>query len=102
VGYFDCLFAHPNAQDELEQQTFSPVSFSTGPFTTATHWKQTLFILKEALEVQSGDYVKGIFRCNKALDNPRELEIGISYWVTHDKDQDPPVESMHAQSFYLR
>lgn len=43
VGYFDTFFDLPN-----------PVIFSTGPHATPTHWKQTIFYLKDPLLVKEG------------------------------------------------
>lgn len=43
VGYFDTFFDLPNA-----------ISFSTGPLATPTHWKQTVFFLKDPIIVKKG------------------------------------------------
>lgn len=45
VGYFDTFFDLPNS-----------VHFSTGPQSTKTHWQQTVFYLKEPIEVKVGTY----------------------------------------------
>ncbi|PNF31442.1 Protein arginine N-methyltransferase 3 [Cryptotermes secundus] len=45
VGYFDVFFDLPR-----------PVSFSTGPHATPTHWKQTVFLLEEPIIVQQGEF----------------------------------------------
>jgi len=37
-------------------------SFSTGPQSMPTHWKQTLFLLREPISVAEGQYFQ-IFRC---------------------------------------
>lgn len=46
VGYFDTAFNLPNR-----------VHFSTGPFSTLTHWKQTLFYLPEPISRKKGLYL---------------------------------------------
>lgn len=46
AGYFDTFFDLPNS-----------VSFSTGPHTTKTHWQQTVFYLKNTLEVNEGLFI---------------------------------------------
>lgn len=46
VGYFDTYFELPNS-----------VEFSTGPHAETTHWKQTVFYLKEPIEVKQGQLV---------------------------------------------
>lgn len=43
VGYFDTFF-----------DLINPVSFSTGPHATPTHWKQTIFYLKDPIPVTQG------------------------------------------------
>lgn len=44
AGYFDVFFDLPNK-----------VEFSTGPYTTKTHWQQTIFYLKNTVEVKEGE-----------------------------------------------
>lgn len=41
-------------QDVPESQRGEVVSFTTGPEGLETHWKQTVFLLKEPLEVEQG------------------------------------------------
>jgi len=43
IGYFDIFF-------DLE----NPVHFSTGPCSTPTHWKQTVFSLNEPISITEG------------------------------------------------
>lgn len=43
IGYFDIFF-------DLE----NPVQFSTGPYSTPTHWKQTVFSLSEPISITEG------------------------------------------------
>lgn len=43
VGYFDTFFDLPN-----------PVTFSTGPHSKPTHWKQTAFLLQNPISVKEG------------------------------------------------
>lgn len=43
IGYFDIFF-------DLE----NPVHFSTGPYSTPTHWKQTVFSLSEPISITEG------------------------------------------------
>jgi type I protein arginine methyltransferase len=62
-----------------------PIRFSTGPHTKYTHWKQTVFYLREVLTVQQGEQIRGILE-NKPNDkNKRDLDVKISYQlVTED------------------
>lgn len=43
----------------LPQQLHKPVQFSTGPFTEYTHWKQTVFYLRQPLTICKGESIKG-------------------------------------------
>ncbi|KAJ7258773.1 arginine N-methyltransferase 3 [Mycena haematopus] len=57
------------------------MSFSTGPQSIPTHWKQTLFLLREPFIVNEGSIVTGHFHCIKSQTNSRELEVEIHYAV---------------------
>lgn len=67
VGYFDTFF-------DLPQQ----VSFSTGPQSKATHWKQAVFYLKEPIDVKQGDLITGKFKCSRIKNDARSLCIKIN------------------------
>lgn len=49
AGYFDVFF-------DLTHK----VEFSTGPHSTKTHWQQTIFYLKNLIEVKEGNCVTKI------------------------------------------
>lgn len=66
VGYFDTFF-------ELPQH----VEFSTSPHNTATHWKQAVFYLKDAITVNAGDSIPGTIRCRRDPKDARSLVITI-------------------------
>ena len=55
------------------------ISFSTGPHSKYTHWKQTVFYLREVLTVEDGEYVKGVLSSRPNAKKPRDLDIVISY-----------------------
>ncbi|EPT00251.1 hypothetical protein FOMPIDRAFT_1023851 [Fomitopsis schrenkii] len=65
-------------------------SFSTGPESVPTHWKQTLFLLKEPITVHEGTVVQGTFKCRKSADNSRELDVEIHYTVKDPDTEEPP------------
>lgn len=67
VAYFDCAFT----------QVHKPIAFSTSPFATYTHWKQTVFYLQEALTVCNGEEIVGHIKCARNPKNPRDLDIAI-------------------------
>ncbi|VVT43493.1 uncharacterized protein SAPINGB_P000011 [Magnusiomyces paraingens] len=56
-----------------------PVRFSTGPHGNYTHWKQTVFYLKDVLQVKKGEVIQGKITCSPTEKNPRDLDIAISY-----------------------
>ncbi|KAJ7868782.1 protein arginine N-methyltransferase [Mycena olivaceomarginata] len=62
-------------------------SFSTGPQSIPTHWKQTLFLLREPIVVDEGSIVTGHFHCVKSKTNSRELDVEIHYAVQTGADQ---------------
>ena len=66
-----------------------PIKFSTGPHTKYTHWKQTVFYLRDMLTVEQGEKIRGVLE-NKPNDkNRRDLDIKISYQlVTEDPNRE--------------
>jgi len=67
VAYFDCAFS----------QLDTPVAFSTSPFQRYTHWKQTVFYLKQPLALRAGEAVIGNLGCSRNAKNPRDLDIEV-------------------------
>lgn len=57
----------------------TPVQFSTGPYTEYTHWKQTVFYLKDALTLNTGELIHGSISSTPNKQNPRDLDIEINY-----------------------
>ncbi|KAG7202401.1 hypothetical protein KM043_018717 [Ampulex compressa] len=66
VGYFDIFFDLDN-----------PVSFSTGPYSPATHWKQTVFSLSEPISITEGEILTGRLTCRRHTKDVRGLIITI-------------------------
>ncbi|ORY65937.1 HNRNP arginine N-methyltransferase [Pseudomassariella vexata] len=56
-----------------------PIRFSTGPHTKYTHWKQTVFYLKDVLTVQQGEEVECNLEVRPNDKNRRDLDISIKY-----------------------
>ncbi|GAB7348928.1 hypothetical protein MBLNU459_g7614t1 [Dothideomycetes sp. NU459] len=56
-----------------------PIKFSTGPHTKYTHWKQTVFYLKDALTVEAGEQIAANLDCKPNERNRRDLDIAIDY-----------------------
>lgn len=69
LSWFDIEFNAP----------LKPVTFSTGPFTQYTHWKQTVFYTRETLAVKKGEVIKGEIECRPNKKNHRDLDIEISF-----------------------
>lgn len=56
-----------------------PIRFSTGPHTKYTHWKQTVFYLRDVLTVEEGETLYGELESKPNLRNKRDLDIKIAY-----------------------
>lgn len=67
VGWFDCYF------DSMTKL----IILSTSPFAEPTHWKQTIFPLKEPILVAAGQSIRGEIRIGKNSQNPRALQIRL-------------------------
>ncbi|KAG9308854.1 S-adenosyl-L-methionine-dependent methyltransferase [Chiua virens] len=80
-----------------EREDKRVISFSTGPMSQATHWKQTLFLLKEPISAEEGTVVSGTFYCKKNENNSRELNVEIHYSVK--KSEDVPVSEVVVQMY---
>ncbi|KAH9922941.1 S-adenosyl-L-methionine-dependent methyltransferase [Fomitopsis serialis] len=65
-------------------------SFTTGPASVPTHWKQTIFLLREPITVHEGTVVQGTFKCHKSTDNSRELDVEIHYTVKDPDEAQAP------------
>ncbi|XP_011702607.1 PREDICTED: protein arginine N-methyltransferase 3 isoform X2 [Wasmannia auropunctata] len=66
IGYFDIFF-------DLE----NPVHFSTGPYSTPTHWKQTVFSLSEPISITEGEVINGTLVCRRHCKDIRGLMVVI-------------------------
>ncbi|XP_060085803.1 protein arginine N-methyltransferase 3-like [Ylistrum balloti] len=69
VSYFDMFF---------DKDCTSKVSFSTGPAHTATHWRQTVFLIEQPFSVVQGEVVQGKINCKKSRKDPRSLVISLT------------------------
>ncbi|PWN33453.1 S-adenosyl-L-methionine-dependent methyltransferase [Meira miltonrushii] len=68
----------PKNTDKADQKGLT-VSFTTSPFGPETHWKQTLFVLKEAIEAKKDSVLVGLLRSTPNEENTRELDVEIHY-----------------------
>ncbi|KAI9821379.1 MAG: type I protein arginine N-methyltransferase Rmt1 [Thelocarpon impressellum] len=61
-----------------------PIRFSTGPHTKYTHWKQTVFYLRDVLTVEQGEKITGELGNRPNDKNKRDLDIKIEYRLETD------------------
>lgn len=61
-----------------------PIHFSTGPHSKYTHWKQTVFYLREVLTVEENETVTGFLMSKPNEKKKRDLDITISYRLETD------------------
>lgn len=93
--------AKAKAKEEAAQAG-REVSFSTGPESMPTHWKQTLFLLRKPIELRQGTKVSGMFHCQKSSENSRELDIEVHYQVDHPHASAGTVVNTEVQMFKVR
>lgn len=74
VAWFDIEFS----------ECHKPIRFSTGPHTKYTHWKQTVFYLKDVLTVSAGERISSTISVKPNLKNRRDLDIAIDYKLETD------------------
>ena len=79
-------------------QIHKPIVFSTSPSAKYTHWKQTVFYLKEPLTVCAGEEFTGTIVCSPNDRNKRDLDINIEYEFSGGHSD--PIR--HSQLFHLR
>ena len=61
-----------------------PIKFSTWPHAKYTHWKQTVFYLRETLTVEDGEEVTGVLTSKPNNEKKRDLDIAIEYQLQAD------------------
>ncbi|CAD5232039.1 unnamed protein product [Bursaphelenchus xylophilus] len=69
--------------------------FSTGPDSKYTHWKQTVFYLKDSITIKKDEKVKGTFKMNPNERNPRDMDFKISI------DFQGQLSELHESNSYL-
>ncbi|KAL8728399.1 MAG: hypothetical protein Q9166_005444 [cf. Caloplaca sp. 2 TL-2023] len=73
-----------------------PIKFSTGPHTKYTHWKQTVFYLREVLTVEENEQVQGMLSSKPNAKKKRDLDIEITYRL----ETDDPTRTAEGQCEY--
>ncbi|KAL2624265.1 hypothetical protein R1flu_008510 [Riccia fluitans] len=72
VAYFDVCFS----------KCHKPTSFSTGPKSRATHWKQTVMYLEDVITICEGEAITGKLSVAPNASNPRDLDVTVHYSFT--------------------
>ncbi|XP_044735435.1 protein arginine N-methyltransferase 1, partial [Chrysoperla carnea] len=67
VGYFDTYFTSMSED----------FTFSTGPDSTPTHWKQTIFYLRDPIPVKKDEVIKGSIKCSRGKNELRSLIVHL-------------------------
>ncbi|KAK4480057.1 hypothetical protein RD792_013114 [Penstemon davidsonii] len=55
------------------------ISFSTGPKSQTTHWKQTILYLEDVLTICQGEALMGTMTVAPNIKNPRDVDITLKY-----------------------
>ena len=71
VGWFMTNFDH-------EKMT-NKVQLSTSPFDASTHWKQTVFFMKEPFEMKEHDCLEGRITVTRPKDSDRALRVELAF-----------------------
>ncbi|XP_049851608.1 protein arginine N-methyltransferase 1-like [Schistocerca gregaria] len=75
VIYFDTLFTGDPSAD------IQPVTFSTGPESPETHWRQTVLMLARPLPVAEGSLVSGTIQFEPCRRHSRDLSISLTVCI---------------------
>lgn len=94
--WFDTFFTRSPGFDE-STKSLVPIkgsarmkdgnAFSTGPYGTATHWKQAVLLIDGEIKVPEGHEIRGQIEYRKGANNSRFLEIVID-WRVHGADDE--------------
>ncbi|KAI0322098.1 protein arginine N-methyltransferase [Amylostereum chailletii] len=91
----------PSRRESQSTKSFI-TSFSTGPQSVPTHWKHTLFLLREPILVEEGTNGGGRdVPLSQSKDNVRELDVEIHYSVRENVEASAPKDAI-VQIFKVR
>ncbi|GFR21976.1 protein arginine N-methyltransferase 3 [Trichonephila clavata] len=76
VGYFDCFF---------DKGLAHKVVLSTSPESPSTHWKQTMFLLENPVQVIEGEVVPCKISCRRNRRDPRSLIVKLNFGKYHNQ-----------------
>jgi len=69
--WFDCYFSSSNKNSSILRLT-------TSPYSSSTHWKQTLVFLPEDIYPLKGDIIPVNIKLKQSLENQRQYNLTIS------------------------
>eukprot|EP00252_Welwitschia_mirabilis_P013038 TRINITY_DN2882_c0_g1_i1.p1 TRINITY_DN2882_c0_g1~~TRINITY_DN2882_c0_g1_i1.p1 ORF type:complete len:378 (+),score=61.45 TRINITY_DN2882_c0_g1_i1:159-1292(+) len=72
VAYFDVSFT----------SCHKVITFSTGPRSRTTHWKQTVLYLEDVITICEGEALVGSMTVAPNPKNPRDIDITLSYSIS--------------------
>ncbi|XP_028156760.1 protein arginine N-methyltransferase 1 [Ostrinia furnacalis] len=72
--WFECVF--PDLENDSEN--YNPVRLDTGPLSPPTHWKQTVIILPEEQEVETGDPIAFELKMTRDAVTTRRYNLQLS------------------------
>ena len=76
VASFETAFEPPDGAAGC-----SVVELKTGMLDPPTHWKQTLFHLKQPVDVHAGEVVRGLIAVARLGEGRRDLDVSITFSV---------------------
>ncbi|KAH3678329.1 hypothetical protein WICMUC_001562 [Wickerhamomyces mucosus] len=97
VSWFDIWFPY-NGDKKNE------VYFSTGPHAHYTHWKQTVFYLDNVIDIRKGETIKLTLDSKPNKENPRDLDVKITYDFNGDgetKEDDEDYRAVKSNYQYI-
>ena len=58
-----------------------PIWFTTASTATETHWRQTVLLLENAIQLSKGDVISGTIECKANRESFRDLDIHVIYQI---------------------
>jgi SAM-dependent methyltransferase len=84
VTYFDIGFL---------KDASKPITFTTSPSAAETHWRQTVLILEQPLQLTAGTSITGRIQLKANRESFRDLDIHLTYRVGSDANAPTKMQS---------
>lgn len=85
MNYNDKVHAFVVWFDTIFSDLKKPVTLSTSPYSSYTHWKQCVLYLERPIQVKRGEEIYGSLACRQDRGNFRELNIKMSCHLQNQK-----------------